>query len=93
MREPLKPPEAKAQARAIAEHGVIEFSAHAMAEMKNDGLESTDCFNLVRAGVFQFPELEKGEWRYRVCTAGMCVVIAFQSETRLRIVTAWRNRR
>ena len=89
---PLKPPESKALARDIAENGFVEFSSHALVEMKKDGLETTDCLNLVRAGVFQFPEFEKGEWRYRVCTTRMCIVFAFQSGDRLRVVTAWRNR-
>ena len=90
---PLKPPEAKALARNIAENGVVEFSGHALDEMNKDEMETTDCLNLVRAGVYQPPELEKGEWRYRIWTARMCIVIAFSSETRLRVITAWRNER
>lgn len=89
--EPLKPPEAKALARSIFEDGVVDFTQHARDEMGKDGLETTDCLNLVRAGVFQYPELEKNEWRYRVCTARMCIVIVFITDTRLRVITAWRN--
>jgi hypothetical protein len=88
---PLRPTEARAVARRIAEDGIVEFSAHARDEMRKDGLESTDCLNLVRAGVYQPPELEKGEWRYRVASSTMCIVIAFRSPERLRIITAWRK--
>lgn len=89
---PLTPPAAKALARDISENGIVEFSAHAREEMGKDRLDAVDCLNLVRAGVFQPPELEKGEWRYRVSTARMCIVVAFRSTDRLRVVTAWRNR-
>jgi hypothetical protein len=91
--EPLKPPEAKKLARDIAETGVIDVSGHAREEMANDELETTDCLNLLRAGVFNPPEYINGEWRYRVTSSIICVVIAFMSETRLRVVTAWRIKR
>ena len=42
-----------------------------------------------RGGIVEPAEFESGSWRYRVRTARMCVV-AFRSETELRIVTAWR---
>jgi hypothetical protein len=87
----LTPSDARALARTIAVDGVVEFSAHALEEMRNDALESTDCLNLIRAGVFQPPELEKGEWRYRVASSAMCLVITFRSRDRLRIITAWRK--
>lgn len=91
--EPLKPPDAKKLAREIVETGVVEVSGHAQEEMANDELQTTDCLNLLRAGVFNPPEHINGEWRYRVTTPRICVVIAFTSETRLRVVTAWRIKR
>ncbi|MBM4194290.1 MAG: DUF4258 domain-containing protein [Gemmatimonadetes bacterium] len=89
---PLRPPAAKALARDIAENGVVEFSAHALDEMAKDGLDTTDCLNLLRGGVFRFPEVENREWRYRVSTSRMSLVFAFRPRHRLRVVTAWRNR-
>ncbi len=88
--EPLKPPEAKQLVRSIVENGIVEFSGHALAEMANDELETTDCVNLLRAGVYNPPEPINGEWRYRVETQRICVVFAFTSKTRMRVVTAWR---
>jgi hypothetical protein len=35
-------------------------------------------------------EIERGTWRYRVRERDVCVVVAFRSEARLVIVTAWR---
>ena len=87
---PLKPPDAKQLARDIAENGAVEFSRHALAEMKKDGLQTPDCLNLVRGGVYEAAEIQNGEWRYRIHTRCICIVIAFASASRLRVVTAWR---
>ena len=88
--EPLKPPEAKKLAREIVLTGVVSFSVHAMEEMAQDDLQSTDCLNLLRAGVFRPAEYTNRYWRYRVETPRMCIVVTFASERELRIVTAWR---
>ena len=34
---------------------------------------------------------ENGEWRYRVHTGKMTVIVRFEDETELMIVTAWRK--
>ena len=87
----MKPSDAKAMARAIVDAGDVGFSVHALDEMEHDALETTDCLNVIRGGVFEPPELIRGEWRYRASTPRMCVVLTFPSPTRLRIVTAWRK--
>lgn len=89
--EPLKPPEAKALAREIVENGVVKFSSHAQKEMAKDDLATPDCLNVLRAGVFNAPEWENGELRYRVSTLRMSVVCAFDSNEQLTVVTAWRH--
>jgi hypothetical protein len=88
--EPLKPAGAKKLAREIVENGVVTVSSHAREEMANDDLGMADCLNLLRAGVFEPAEFINGQWRYRITTPRICVVIAFTSSTRLRVVTAWR---
>lgn len=87
---PLKPPDARRLARHIAEDGFVEVSSHAREAMRDDRLATTDCLNLLRAGVFEPPEVINGEWRYRVSTQRMCIVFTFESGERLRLVTAWR---
>ena len=89
---PLSEPEARKLARHIVDFGDVSFTRHAQVEMKNDDLQSTDCLNLLRAGVFSQPEWENNELRYRVSTARMSVVFAFRSRERIRIITAWRER-
>ena len=49
-----------------------------------------DVANVLRGGVVDPGEYENGSWRYRVRTARIAVIVAFRSETELRVVTAWR---
>lgn len=86
----LKPGEARPLFREIVETGVVAFSGHAKEEMEKDELETTDCINVIRGGVVHPAEYTNGEWRYRVSTQRMCIVVALVSPNRLRVVTAWR---
>jgi hypothetical protein len=49
-----------------------------------------DVTNVLRGGVVDPAEFENGSWRHRVRTARIAVIVAFRSETELRVVTAWR---
>lgn len=91
--EPLDLARAEQLIRAILSSGETVFSNHALDEMPNRDLTAQDCKNVLRGGWVESSELEKGTWRYRVRTARMCVVIAFRSESRLVVVTAWRDER
>ncbi|HYO69549.1 MAG TPA: DUF4258 domain-containing protein, partial [Archangium sp.] len=69
-------------------------SRHAKEELANDDLDMFDVRNVLRAGkILEEPELENGTWRYRVHTERMTVVVAFVSESKLKIVTAWRKKK
>ena len=92
MREPLDAAHAKKLILRILLAGEVVFSGHAFDEMAKDNLTTVDCTNVLRGGWVEPPELEKGTWRYRVRTARICVVIAFRSETKLVVVTAWREK-
>lgn len=89
--EPFDPPEVKKRVRSILESGIVVPSGHALEEMEKDGLSMVDCTNVLRGGWAEPGEWVNGSWRYRVRTARICVVIAFRSETKLAIVTAWRE--
>jgi hypothetical protein len=88
--EPLSPPEARRLIREILETGSVTFSKHAEEEMAKDNLTMVDVTNVLRGGVLDPAELENGSWRYRIRTARIAVIVAFRSETELRVVTAWR---
>jgi uncharacterized protein DUF4258 len=90
--EPLDPTRARQLIRRILQVGTVDFSGHALQEMASDDLTTVECTNVLRGGVVEPPELASGTWRYRVRAARICVVVAFRSETRLVVVTAWRIR-
>jgi hypothetical protein len=88
--ERLEPAFAQQLIRKILAEGSVSYSDHAKHEMSKDNLTIPDCANVLRAGVVEEPEFERGSWRYRVRTQRMYVVVAFRSDTELSIITAWR---
>jgi hypothetical protein len=90
LTEPLSPPAAKRLIQWILQGGSVGLSRHAEQEMAKDNLTMVDVTNILRGGVVEQGEFENGSWRYRVRTARIAVVVAFRSETELRVVTAWR---
>ena len=92
MTHPLSPPEARRLIREILAGGEVVSSSHAMEEMDENDLTIVECVNVVRGGIVEPAEWENGSWRYRVHTQRIWVVVAFRSERRLVIVTAWRTK-
>jgi hypothetical protein len=90
--EPLKPPQAKTLIREILIAGEVTYSKpHAEERLKKWNLTTLDCVNVLRGGVVAEGEFENGSWRYRVYTPRISVVVRFESEDILQIVTAWRE--
>jgi hypothetical protein len=78
---------------AIRVTGTVVTWTHCQDELKNDNLDMADLDNVLRCGTIQEePEQDgrSGEWRYRVKTVKMCVVVQFETEDELSVVTAWR---
>jgi hypothetical protein len=90
--DPLSPTEAKRRLLDILEEGAMRVSGHARRELANDTMTVQDVENILRGGTVEPPEWENGSWRYRVRTARMVAVVAFESEAELVVVTAWRLR-
>lgn len=91
--EPLRPTEVKRLIRQIIGKGIVTYSQpHAETRMQERGITTVDCVNVLRGGVVEEGEYENGSWRYRVRTTRMCVVIRFESESLLEVVTAWRDK-
>jgi hypothetical protein len=91
--EPLSPPEAKKLVRTILDEGVFVVCPHAQDECRKDSITDPDLVNVLRGGVYDPAEWENGSWRYPVRTARLHVVMRFESETEIEVVTAWRYRR
>jgi hypothetical protein len=86
----LDPTRARQRIRNILNSGTVSFSGYALEEMAKDNLTTVDCTNVLRGGVVEPLEFERGTWRYRVRTNRIYVVVTFRSETQLVVVTAWR---
>jgi hypothetical protein len=88
--EPLPPAEAKKLLRAILASGEVVFTSHALKEMEQDRISQADAVGVLRSGVVEPAEFERGSWRYRVRAHRAYVVAAFRSEIAAVVVTAWR---
>jgi hypothetical protein len=79
--------------REILVSGTLTYSGHAKKELAKDKLTTQDVVNVLRAGVVEASEFERGSWRHRVKTNTMCAVVVLVSEQEAVVVTAWRIRR
>jgi hypothetical protein len=92
MKEPFNRNQAKKLIQIICLEGTITVTRHAEQELAKDELTTDDALHALRGGrILEEPEMENGTWRYRVHTTEMVVVVAFTSESKLKIVTAWRK--
>ena len=87
--------EAKKRIRKVIEEGEVIYSDHALKEMKKDRLTTHDCLCVLRAGIVDPPEWEKGKWRFPVRTMHMHFVVELPLNAGLRVevVTGWRIRK
>lgn len=91
MKERFSAKKAKNHLRKILKSGDVMYSIpHAQERLQQRNISTVDCENVLRAGLVEEAELERGAWRYRVCSPNMVVVIEFLSENTVLIITAWR---
>jgi hypothetical protein len=85
--------QAKKLIKEILKNGIVGFVKHAKDEMANDNLCQTDVINVLERGrIYEPADLStRGDWRYRVHTDQICVVVSFRSCTDLTVVTVWRK--
>lgn len=98
---PQKKEDAKKLIRKLINDGSFQLSPHAKKERDKDSLTDVDVVNVLRGGIVDEGEYENGEWRHRVRTQKIVVVVAFapdpdeaenKDEVELIIVTVWRNK-
>jgi hypothetical protein len=93
-REPYAPNEARKRISRILQHGAVTVWDHCKDELAKDDMTIADAVNVLRCGRIREPaEQVKDAWRYRVHTDHMGVVVQFEGETGVAIVTAWRKAR
>lgn len=88
--EPIERALVRKLIREILRSGEVILTSHASEQLEGRDLELSDCLNVLRGGWCDFEEFVNETWRYRIVTQKMCVVIAFDSQEALAIVTAWR---
>lgn len=75
----------------------VRFSKHAMVELANDDLTPTDALNVLKspdAKIHREGEWENENYRYRLETSNLLIVVGFWSDgTGLNVVTAWDKRK
>jgi hypothetical protein len=91
-KEPHSAAVAKRLVLAALANGSVSFTGHALEEMAKDAITEDEALAVLRGGVIEPGELERGSWRYRVRVARLFVVVAFDPEL-LVVVTAWRVKR
>jgi len=91
--EPLSPIAARQLISRILSKGSVVFSSHARKEGAKDGLDIPALEKVLRSGAVQQGEWENGEWRYQVRAGKSTIVISFESDEELTVITAWRERR
>ena len=89
MKQPLAAAEARKLARSILEDGTVTFTSHCLKELAKDGKTTLDATNIIRGGAYLEAEWEHGAWRHRAQTQRMAVVIEFETEAALIVVTSF----
>jgi hypothetical protein len=92
MKGPLEPGRVKSLLVALLEDGTVEYSPHARKEMAADNITEGEVMGVLKGGVVEPGEQERGTWRYRVRRSKVYVVITFRTESWTVVVTAWRAR-
>jgi hypothetical protein len=89
MKQPLAAVEARKLARLILAKGTVIFTTHCLRELAKDGKTTVDATNVIRGGSYLEAEWEHGAWRHRAQTQRMAVVIEFETEAELIVVTSF----
>ena len=83
--------DAKKALRRCIDEGLVNAPwQHAFDAMRERGLDIMDVESVLRAGIVDEAEWQNGEWRYRVRTAAIVVVVQFEEDDSVTPVTAWR---
>lgn len=72
----------------------VGWTTHSKKELAKDRMTTVDAVNVLRCWRYMDPpeqDIKTGEWKYRIHTDMMGVVVKFRSETQLVVITAWRK--
>lgn len=89
---PLSPSAAKKLAREILVTGKVVILEHCKLRMAERSVTVSDLMNVIRGGVYEPAEWENDAWRYRASTTNYVVVIEFDGDTIVILVSTWRKK-
>lgn len=78
----------------LANRWTVVWTSHAKKELANDDMTTVDATNVLRCWRHMDPpepDINTGEWKYRIHTDMMGIVVKFRSETEVVVITAWRK--
>lgn len=95
--EPLTANDARKAIRECIRKGSVVFSSHAKKKMANRDITEPDIVNTLRCGrIVDAPELVTFNWRYRIETERIAVIVTFEPfEGEIEetiVISAWRYR-
>jgi len=92
LSEPLGEEKVDSLVKRIMFSGSVSFERHAEEEMRKDDLGKIDIFDVLENGSCLRSDLRDGSWRYRIQKNDVVVVVAFPSDNRVKVVTAWKRK-
>jgi len=87
----LSPDVATDLVHRLTREGTVAWSRRGLSHAKAEEMTTVECDHTLRGGVADPPELERGQWRYRIHCQRMCVVVVFRSDVEAVVVDAWRK--
>ncbi len=93
IEHPLTMPAATAEARRRFRFGTYRFTTHVEKRMNERRLDQLTVLAILRAGtcIDITPPQGTNDWTYTLATRDFSVVVAFEDEDGLALVTTWRN--
>ncbi len=93
LKEPLARYEALKLARKILNEGSVVFTSHGAGRADERNLSAVDIKNVIERGVVnnEAEQSADGRWAYKIETQKMAVIVGFEDENEMKIVSAWRK--
>ncbi len=92
-KEPLQPAQARkllSQILNAGTAGTVSPTGYFQKRLAERNIGMEDATNVLRRGrMYEQAELENGSWRYRVHHGGTCVVLQFETENKVTLITTW----
>jgi hypothetical protein len=92
MDEPLTAHEVRVEITRILGDGTVVVTSYCERRMHGRKVTLDEVYAVLRGGATGEGEWEKGAWRYHVWTQRLTVVVQFEGEMVLVVVTCWTAR-